>query len=322
MKLTSSLPALVVLAALLAVPAPTAAQNREHQQLAADFQMLQEQVRKIQLAINMLATQVNSTNERLDQQDAAMRKGFADQQYVIDALDETLTTLREKLNDNTVRVGQLMQEMDTIRQGIEVLQTLLNQIIVQLTPPPTPAGADPNVPVDPERAAERPTTPPIDPSGAAAGAGAGAGAAPPPTLPPTETRVLPPSPSAAYQYAFGQLYANGDHALAIEAFRDFLTQFPTAADAPKAQFFMGESLFYLGRYKEAIDAYVKMVDTYPESELVPDAYFKQGVCYQSLRQNPDARRVYELILAKFPDSNAAINATIRLKDMGGGGVSG
>jgi len=296
----------VLLALLLTLPAAAAAQNREHQQLFADLRMLQEQVQRIQLAINTLAEQVQATNARLDEQDAATRKAFADQQYRVGVIDETLGTLREKLNDNTVRVSQLIQEMDSVRQGIEILQTLLNQIIVQTTPL-TPE--DPMLAGDPALTGPPPVT-----GGAAAGDPVG-----PPT-PPPGVPDLPPSPSTAYQYGFS-LYVSGDHTLAIEAFRDFISRFPNAADAPRAQYFMGESLYQLGRYKEAIQAYQGVISGYPESEQVPDAYFKQGVCYQSLRQNDDARRIYQLIVAKFPDSTAAINAATALKGMGGGGLS-
>jgi tol-pal system protein YbgF len=312
-----------LLAAILCLPALAAAQNREHQQLFADLRMLHEQAQKIQLALNTLTLELKATNTRLDQQDAATRKEFADQQYRMGLVDETLGTLRERLNDNTVRVGQLMQEMDSVRQGIEVLQTLLNQILVRLTPAPV---------VDPETGLEVPVSgaPPVftAPPPSTAGAGSGAtGAAPPPVTspiirsgpPPPDpaTAVMPPSSTVSYKYAFG-LYTSGDHTLAIEAFKDFVMRFPTAADAPRAQYFMGESLYQLGRYKEAIAAYDGVILGFPQAELVPDAYFKQGVCYQSLRMNVDARRVYQLILDKFPESTAAINAATSLKGMGGG----
>jgi tol-pal system protein YbgF len=301
--------AAVPLALTLCVPAAAAAQNREHQQLFADLRMLQEQVQRIQLALNTLGEQVEATNARLDAQDAATRKDFADQQYRIGLIDETLGTLREKLNDNTVRVSQLIQEVDAVREGIVVLQSLLNQILVQLTPmaegdPDTAAGAPPSFGAPPGGFATDPSRP----------------AAPPPTGTGADPPAMPPSPTASYRYAFG-LYTSGDHILAIEAFRDFISRFPTAADAPKAQYFMGESLYQLGRYKEAIQAFQGVIATYPDSDLMPDAYFKQGLCNQSLRQNDEARRIYQLIITKFPDSTAAINAATALKGMGGGGVS-
>lgn len=308
---------IALLIATFCLPVVAAAQNREHQQLFADLRMLQEQVLKIQLALNMMAVDVKATNTRLDAQDAATRKDFADQQYRIGLIDDTLGTLRERLNDNTVRVAQLMQEMDSVRQGIEILQTLLNQILVRLTPA---LVVEPELPVDPN-------APPVvvpPPAGNVAAGDAGSAALPPATPPivrsgppPLDVPSLPPSPTVAYRFAFG-LYTNGDHVLAIEAFKDFVATFPAAADAPRAQYFMGESLYQLGRYKEAIDAYNGVILGFPQAELVPDAYFKQGVCYQSLRMNVDARRVYQLILDKFPDSTAAINAATSLKGMGGG----
>lgn len=299
-----------VLAAALVAPAPARAQNREHQQIFADMRMLQEQVQRVQLAINALAEQVKDTNRRLDQQDTATRKEFADQQYRVGVIDQTLGTLRERLSDNTVRVAQLMQEMESVRQGIEILQGLLTQLIAQVA---AATPVDPDAPIDPAAPPAGGTPPP-------------AGGTAPPTVvtpPPVTARPpggdsppLPPSPTAAYSYAFG-LYTSGDHTLAIEAFKDFVSKFPNSSDAPKAQYFMGESLYQLGRYKEAIQALQDVIAKYPESDKVPDAYFREGVCYQSLRQNDEARRIYRLIISRFPDSTAAINAATALKGIGG-----
>jgi len=296
----------VLLLCAMCLPAAAAAQNREHQQLFADLRMLQEQVQRIQLAINTLAGQVTETNAALASANEANRKEFADQQYRIGQIDESLATLREKINDNTVRVSQLIQEVDSVRQGIEILQGTLNQILALVTP----------VPVDPETG--EPLTPPSGPPSFSDDPSRPA--QPPLTgAPPPDTQQLPASPTTTYRYAFG-LYISGDFALAIEAFRDFIAKFPNAADAPKAQYFMGESLYQLGRYKEGIQAFQGLISGYPDSDLVPDAYFKQGVCYQSLRQNDEARRIYELVIARFPDTTGAINAATALKGMGGGGV--
>jgi TolA-binding protein len=126
----------VVLAgALVSVAvAPASAANKEHQQLMADMRMLQEQSQILQ---NMLASLTDvvkllSTHldQRFDQQSAALVKGFADQKLILDTLANDARVIRERLDDNNVRIGSLTQE-------IEALRSTLQQR-------PTPTDVDPN----------------------------------------------------------------------------------------------------------------------------------------------------------------------------------
>ena len=63
--------------ALAAVPA--AAQNREHQQQAAELRILQEQQQQLSLGLAQIAEALKALNARLDEVTASNRKGFADQ---------------------------------------------------------------------------------------------------------------------------------------------------------------------------------------------------------------------------------------------------
>jgi tol-pal system protein YbgF len=290
----------ISLSAVLALSAPAAAQNREHQQLYAEFAMLHEQMQQLRLAVNTLAEQIQSTDARLAEQTETARTNIADQRLLIDNLSSTLAKFGERLNDNSVRVGQLSAEMDAIRDGLGTVQSLLNQILSWLQPPApeTPAGEVP--------AGQTP------PSQAAGGAPAGGGqpATPPAPAPPT-VGTLASSPAAYYQQGFGA-YISTDYETAIAAFQDFIAKFPNAEDAPNAYFFMGESLYHLGRYKEALQAYGSVISRYKTSERVPEAYFKQGVCYEQLRQREEARKIYELIQRQYPNTSAAAQAERRL----------
>ena len=58
-------------------------------------------------------------NTRIDEQTGASRKSFADQKLVIiDNLANDLRVVREKVDDNNVRVGSLGQELDALRQSV------------------------------------------------------------------------------------------------------------------------------------------------------------------------------------------------------------
>src|SRR5437870_4203877 len=107
----------VTLTAVAAVPA--AAVDKEHRQLAADLRVLQEQSQQLENLVNSLIEALKAVNARLDQQTETNRKAFADQKLVIDNLSSDARVIREKLDDNNVRVSSLAQEVDALRQSIQ-----------------------------------------------------------------------------------------------------------------------------------------------------------------------------------------------------------
>jgi len=97
---------------LLAASSPAYAANKEHQQLMADLRMLQEQTQLLQNVLNSVTDTLKAVNTRLDQQAETTRKAFADQKLVIDNLTNDVRVIREKLDDNNVRLGSLRRCAD------------------------------------------------------------------------------------------------------------------------------------------------------------------------------------------------------------------
>jgi len=115
----------LVLAALAA--APLSAANKEHQQLMADIRMLQEQAQLLQTMLGTLTDALKAMDarldQRLDQMNGATVKGFADQKLALDNLTNDARVIREKLDDNNVRIGSLSQEVDALRQQMSPRQS-------------------------------------------------------------------------------------------------------------------------------------------------------------------------------------------------------
>src|SRR5262249_19337433 len=105
--------------ALLLAASPALAANKEHQQLMADIRMLQEQSQLLQNLLAALNESLRAVNTRLDQQTEANRKALADQKLIIDNLSNDVRVVREKLDDNNVRVGTLAQEVEALRQSLQ-----------------------------------------------------------------------------------------------------------------------------------------------------------------------------------------------------------
>jgi TolA-binding protein len=200
----------VLFASVLLAAAPASAANKEHQQLMADIRMLQEQAQLLQNLLGTLNESLKAVNTRLDEQANANRKAFADQKLIIDQLSGDTRVLREKLDDNNVRIGSLSQEVEALRQALQQL------------------GSRATI-----------TTPDAD---------AAAGGTPSPTGVPTPTGgTTPPgapfvavSPTKVQEAAMAD-YGSGQWDLAIEGFQAYIRNFPKSDWADNAQVYICNS---------------------------------------------------------------------------------
>jgi tol-pal system protein YbgF len=293
-----------VLALVIGMAAPAAAQNREHLQLAAELRMLQEQNQQLSLALTQLTDALKAVNARLDTSDDFQRRRFADQEVLVKNLGSDLGAIRERTQDTDTRLRTLKDEIDALRQTFLSLPTLIAQSQASAPPP-----ADPNVP----NAAAAPA-PPLD--GAAP-------VTPPPPAPPTlslpSTAGL--SPNRLFETAFGD-YSSSQYAAAITGFQQVIQNFPTAERADDAQFFIGESLVNLKRFPEAIDAYNQVIQKYPTGDQADMAYYRRGFVESAMGRNDDAKATWEELVKKFPDSQGAQLAKQRLAGLGRAPASG
>ena len=282
--------ALAALFASLLMPAPAAAQNREHQQMTADLRMLQEQTQQLAITIaavnQALAESLKAINARLDQASDATRKAYADQKLVIDNIGEGVRVVRERSNDTNVRMGELREELEALRLTVQALQQ------AALAPPPP--VVDPYAPVDPNAVAPLPSPPP-----------------PPVSLPSTAGL----SPTRLYETARADYFA-GQWTSAISGFEAFLRAFPRSEQADDAQFHIGETHYAQNRWEPAIAAYNQVIQNYPGTNAVPDAYYKRGLAQEHLGQTDAARASWDAVARNFPDSDAGRLARQNLDRLG------
>ena len=265
------MPALALATAFLAILAqsPLSAADKETRQMMADIRMLQEQSQELQNILGSIAEALKAVNGRLDQQTDATRKSFADQKVTIDAVSGDLRVVRERMDDNGVRLGSLTQEVDALRQT--VLQINI-----------APAPREPDVPAEPG-------APPV--------AGATAPAATPVRAPALAGGL---SPTAAYAQAMADYYI-GQYDLAVAGLEAYIRDFPKSEQADDAQVNVGNSHFQLGKYDKAVDAYDLAIRTYPRGNAVPEAHLKKGISLTSLRRTDEARAALEMVMKDYPD---------------------
>jgi tol-pal system protein YbgF len=267
----------LALGAAVTVPVPAAAANKEQLQMMADIRMLQEQAQQLQVVLAALSEALKAVNARIDQQTETNRRAFADQKLGADNLSNDLRIVREKMDDNNVRIGSLTQEVDAMRQSVQQLGS---------APPAMAAAGDPGSPAaapDPTAAAPAPSAP------TAAGA----------------------SPQKLYDSAWTD-YTTGQYDLAVLGFESYVKSFPRSDLADDAQVYIGNSYLQAGKNEKAVEAYDLAIRTYPTGNLVPDAYYKKGTALLDLKQVDRAIEAFQFVAKTFPDSNAAILAKQQL----------
>ena len=254
-------------AILLTVASPASAANKEHQQLMADLRMLQEQSQVLQNLIGSVTEALKAVNNRLDQQAETTRKAFADQKLVIDNLTNDVRVIREKLDDNNVRIGSLTQEVDSLRQSMQ-------------------QGSRPSVTND---AAD------TQPGGGAPAAGSPSNSQP--------NAGVGVSPKQLFDSAMSDYYS-GQYDLAILGFGDYIKSFPKSDLADDAQVNICMAYLQDGKNDKAVEACDLAIRTYPTGDKIPDAYYRKGLALRNLRDLNGARDAWDHVVKAFPDSDA------------------
>jgi tol-pal system protein YbgF len=271
MKTILAIVAALVLAGL--TPAPAAAQYREHQQMAADLRILQEQNQQLSLALQKTLIQleeaVKAITTRLDASDGASRKALADQKLLIDAVNTELRVIRERTQDSSTRIGTLTEEVEALRGSISTLAT------------PAPSF-DPITGLTSESL----------------------------VAPPAPVRAGV-SPSRLYQTAWTD-YTAGQYSLAISGFEAFLRDFPTSEQADDAQLNIGNSYLAQRKFQEAATAFSAVIRLYPLGDKLPEAFLNLGQAQRSLGQTEAARASWDTVIQKYRTSSSAIIAQQRL----------
>jgi tol-pal system protein YbgF len=261
---------LLAMALVFALATPAFAANKEHQQLMADIRMLQEQSQQLQNLMGQLGETLKAVNTRLDDQSNANRKAFADQKLIIDTLSSDLRVVREKVDDNNVRIGSLTQELEAVRQTVQQMSS-------------------------------RPSSTDASPSGAATETLAG-GTAPSSTQPGAPVS-LGTSPQKTWDTAFSD-YTAGQYDLAVLGFDGYIKDFPKSDMADNAQVLIGKSLMMDNKYDRAVEAFDKAIRGYPSGDAIPDAYYQKAVALNHLGQIDRARAALDFLVKTYPESDA------------------
>jgi tol-pal system protein YbgF len=104
-----------------------------------------------------------------------------------------------------------------------------------------------------------------------------------------------------YETAYGHLLQQ-DYGAAEAAFEDFLKRFPSDPLAGNAQYWLGESHYVRGQYRQAASAFLKGSQTYARSAKAPDSLLKLGMSLERLGQRDAACSSFGELSSKYPSA--------------------
>ena len=126
---------------------------------------------------------------------------------------------------------------------------------------------------------------------------------------PQSLAALPPGTDsvALYNQGYGDLLRK-DYAAAEISFRQLVKHFPNDPLAGKAQYWLGESYFVRGQFKDAADAFLNGYKKYKSGEKAPDSLLKLGMSLAELGQKDAACSALNEFARRFPSADQHLQA--------------
>ena len=131
---------------------------------------------------------------------------------------------------------------------------------------------------------------------------------PPPVAAPAPAQG---NPNQLYDQAAQDL-TQGRYALALQGFRDFVRRFPAGELSDNAQYGVGECFFAQSRFDSAAVEYGRVEAGWPQGDRVPAALYKLALSRERLGQAEPAKKTFEDLVKRFPNSGEAQLARERI----------
>ncbi|MFQ5599394.1 MAG: tol-pal system protein YbgF [Candidatus Krumholzibacteriia bacterium] len=122
------------------------------------------------------------------------------------------------------------------------------------------------------------------------------------------------TPRALYDAAYQDL-TRGNHGLALMGFQEVLAQFPLSELADNAQYWIGETYYDQQDYERALEEFRKVPGQFGAGDKVPAAMLKIGFCLLNLEDPDAARRAFQELIDRYPDSEEARLAKTKLRGL-------
>jgi TolA-binding protein len=227
---------------------------------------------------------------------------------------QALTELQKSVAQLGSRLDDLGRDTAQIQGRLDDLRRRLDTIALQLDVTGAPSGPGSSRPAAPPA----PTPPAGAPPSPSSSSGPSPGGAPSAAAPAsTGGRQA----ADLYQTAYID-YTRGNYNLAVAAFREFIRLYPDSELAEKAQYWIGESHFSLGRdlqsrgdktratqeFEKAVQEFRKVLINYPRGDRVPTAVYKEALALLEVQQPQLAEARLQFLVDQFPYTEEAAKA--------------
>jgi tol-pal system protein YbgF len=118
-------------------------------------------------------------------------------------------------------------------------------------------------------------------------------------------------PNQLYDQAAQDL-TQGRYGLALQEFRDFVRRFPSVDLSDNAQYGVGECFFAQTQFDSAAVAYADVEARWKDGDKVPAALYKLALSQDRLGKKDAAKKTFEDLVKRFPNSGEAQLARERL----------
>jgi TolA-binding protein len=263
--------------------------------LPDEFARVRADLSRIEQSIQRSQAEIKADLQRADRQSTQTLSG----------LQQSVAQLGSRLDDLGRDAAQIQGRLDDLRRRVD---TLALQFDAAGPPPGSPGSGRPAAP------------PPAAPSPG------GSSSPPQSSNPGTSAAAAPasgPGRQAAdlYQTAYID-YTRGNYNLAVAAFREFIRLYPDNELAEKAQYWVGEAHFSLGRdlqtrgdraratqeFERAVQEFRKVLINYPRGDRVPTAVYKEALALLEVQQPQLAEARLQFLVDQFPYTEEAAKA--------------
>lgn len=222
----------------------------------------------------------------------------ADTQARLSEMEDQVRVLTGRVEELSHRIEQTNQDLQNFKSDVDLRFQDLHQ----------GGGAAPSAGGAPQQIA------PAQGAGNTAAQPASAPASAPAKQAEAKPTVTLPNGTAQVQYDFAiDLLKRGQFPQARDALKQFLAQHPKDPLAGNAQYWLGETYYVQGQYKDAADSFLKGYTTYSKSSKAPDSLLKLGMTLSQLGQKDAACATYGQLKQQFPQASPAIVARAKLE---------
>jgi tol-pal system protein YbgF len=286
-------------------------------QQSEDLRPLLDRIDRLERDMNLLQRQVYRGGDATGAPAAGSPDGQNAVNYEvgISQLQDQIRTITGQIEELNYNLDQLKRRLDTVSSDVDQRLSALEHPGAAPPAGGPPPGAPPRPPAGgpPPGAGANPAEPPsqsgvlgqlpVKPGPAAAG---GQVAAAPAAAGNLAAGTLPAGTAQEqYNYAFG-LLRQANYPAAEQALRSFIQRYPKDPLAGNAQYWLGETYYVRGDYKNAASVFAEGYEKYPKGGKASDNLLKLGMSLGQLGRKADACRVFTRLDRDFPTAPTTV----------------